>query len=633
MKNNNHYKTMLALLLSAALLAACSSTEELTSNEGSSSAAPTAAAQTNESAASSGATAQGTAAAPEKAVYEEEDLDADWSDEKATNLDLSTQEGPVKITAAGTYVVSGKLKNGGMIVEVSKEDKVRLVLSGAEIHNENGSAIEIIEGEKVFITLQEGTQNIVTDGASYEDTAEDAANSAIYSKADLVVNGIGSLTVKGSYKDGLTSRDDLKLVSGTITVHAADDGIIGRDLLTVKGGTLQIEAGGDGMKSTNDKEEGRGNIAIEGGSFRISAGSDGLQSAVSIRIDGGTFDITSGGGSANGQVKAQEQMPRGDRFGGAAVQQNTAIQTAGMEAEAASTKALKAAQAIVITDGTLGLNAADDAVHSNNSIDISGGKLTISSGDDGIHADASILIQGGTIDITKSYEGIESAVVTIADGDIRVISSDDGINIAGGMDGSSLGGRPGQNQFASTGNNKLVITGGSVTVDASGDGLDANGSIEMSGGTVVVNGPQSNNNAALDYDGAFLLSGGSLMAAGSAGMAMAPSDNSAQASILMSFSTTQAAGTAVRVEDASGKAIAAVTPLKSFQTLIISSPELKIGETYKLIAGDSSAEFKPSSSVTWLNESGVTEAQTGRGGPGGGGGDRQRPAGQAPMQP
>lgn len=637
MNKTNTTKKLWVVMMSVAVLSACSSNVK-------EDAANNSTAVESVSAANAAAAAV-TAELPVKAEFEEEDLAADWSSENPTAIDLDSQEGPVTITAAGTYVLSGKLEDGGVIVEVSAEDKVRLVLNGAEVHHSNGPAIDVKEGEKVFITLAEGTQNTVTDGTAYSDTSEEGPTAAIYSKADLVLNGTGSLVVNGQYKDGITSRDDLKLVSGTIEVRAADDAIVGRDLLAVKDGFITVEAGGDGLKSTNDSEEGKGNIAIEGGTFTINAVNDGLQAAVSLRTDGGTFDIVTGGGSANAPVKTIDEpwgrAPRDAAAQGADPQAaataeatEAADPAAELDTESTSAKALKAASVIAVTGGTFTIDSADDAVHSNNSVLISGGEMSIQSGDDGAHADASLTIEGGTVEIVKSYEGIEGTLITIAGGDINVAATDDGVNVSGGNDTNSGG--FGQDQFADSGDRKLVISGGTMTVDAAGDGLDANGSIEMSGGTVTVFGPTSAGNGTLDYDGTFNLSGGTLIASGSAGMAMAPSEDSAQATVAMSFSQTQTAGSPVTLKDADGNEILTVTPTKDYQIVLFSSPEVKSGSTSSIASGDTQiVQFETSSSVTWVNESGVTEAPAGHGGMGGGmrPGGGQMPNGERPARP
>jgi hypothetical protein len=276
-------------------------------------------------------------------------------------------------------------------------------------------------------------------------------------------------------------------------------------------------------------------------------------------------------------------------------------------------------------------------------VTITGGKLAIAAGDDGIHGDSAVLTKGGNIAISKSYEGIESAVITIAAGDIKVNASDDGINIGGGNDGSNP-----DMQSTTTGNNLLSIKGGNVYVNAQGDGLDSNGSISMTAGTVMVSGPTNAGNGALDYNNTFEMTGGFLIATGSAGMAQAPSDSSKQYSIQMTYPETQSAGTIVHLEDSKGNTIATFAPEKDYQTAVITSPKLEKGGKYTLYTGGSATgseanglytdgkysggtkvvEFTIADSVTWLNESGITTAQTG--GPGGGGRGPAGGGGQAP---
>jgi hypothetical protein len=207
-----------------------------------------------------------------------------------------------------------------------------------------------------------------------------------------------------------------------------------------------------------------------------------------------------------------------------------------------------------------------------------GGSFEISSGDDGIHADEEININDGEINIKKSYEGIESLIININGGTIWLISSDDGINAAGGNDGSSIGGRPGQNFPGSgivSGNGKINIKGGYIIVNASGDGIDSNGSITMTGGTAVIYGPTVNNNGALDYDATFLISGGLLIASGSSGMAQAPSASSTQKSISFKFSSTKSSNTIIYIS-CNGFNIT-IKPPKQFSSVVVSSPLISNG--------------------------------------------------------
>lgn len=592
----------------------------------------------------------------ELVTYDTDDTYTDWKSGNPNYIELmvttaslkgagaAVKGGVVTITSAGTYVISGKLDNGQVIVDVQNKGIVRLVLNGAEINSSDNAPIYVKNAGKTIISLEGGTENSVKDGTKYNLTEPDTdePSAAIFSKDNLVINGTGKLTVKANYKDGITSKDDLKITGGIIQITAADDGLVGRDILAVKEGNITIEAVGDGMKSSNDTENTKGIIAIENGTFNLKAEKDGIQAETAVLIGDGAFNITSGGGSVNGTKKAEEGM-RGPMGG----KNNSNTKTAAAETE--SKKAIKAASDIGIAGGTFNIDSADDSIHSNNNAVIEGGNFAITSGDDGIHADATLGIKGGKINITKSYEGIEASVITISEGDIHVTASDDGLNAGGGADGSAINGRPGQNNFASSGSNKLNINGGYIVVNSIGDGLDANGSIYMTKGTVIVSGPTSSGNGALDYDGSFEMTGGFLVSAGSSGMAQAPSDSSTQNSIAMTFPQTQSAGTLVSIQDSKGNSIATFAPAKEYQTVVISSPDLKKGESYTLYSGGKSTasgadglykdgkyeggtklvSFEISNSVTWLNESGVTTGKSSM--PGGGFGGKGGQRGEKPM--
>uniref|UniRef100_A0A4Y8Q008 Carbohydrate-binding domain-containing protein n=2 Tax=Paenibacillus athensensis TaxID=1967502 RepID=A0A4Y8Q008_9BACL len=666
-------KLPVAILSMAAILSACNAAGEVPASG--TEAGEAAAAGKTKTEASASASSE-PAAAIEKATYKENDFATDWTSENPSRIVLSgsqaaiegtgasVKEGVLTISAGGTYVLSGAWADGQIVVDAPEKDEVHLVLNGVEVKRSGSAPLYVKEADKVILTLQDGTTNTFADwtqGAG--EAAEDEPDAAIYSKADLTVNGAGTLVVHGSYKDGLASKDDLKVTGGTLQIDAKDDGLLGKDLLAVKDGKISVVAGGDGMKSTNDTDAGKGNIAIEGGAFDIQADADGVQAAGSIRIDGGTYSVVTGGGSAKAVMKTEQNGPMGgnggmrgpgpvngdggmqgpgpvDGDGGmqgpGPVDGNGGMQGSGPvdgnggpgasglaaskadsqaaqtteEAETVSAKGLKAAANLTIAGGTLTIDAKDDALHSNNSLNIIGGQIQIASGDDGLHADTALTIAGGSVNITKSYEGIESALITIDDGTVNVTSNDDGLNV-------------------STGGDKLAINGGEVTVDAEGDGLDSNASIVMTAGHVVVYGPTANNNGALDYDGTFEISGGTLIAAGSSGMAMAPSDTSAQLSVGMTYSTAQAAGTEIAVKDASGAIVASVTPTKTYQSVVISSPDLQKNGAYTLYAGGQKVvDFTLASQVTWVNESGVTTAPSGHGGmPGGGGGPGGRGGG------
>ena len=529
---------------------------------------------------------------PISVEYDKDDLEtpsANDSDTTAVVLagDTITLDGDgatvdgrvVTITSAGTYRISGALDDGQILVDTEDEEKVVLILGGVDIYSSTSAPIYISNAEKVVITLEDGTENVLTDGDSYVYTDADAdePNATLFSNDDLTINGNGSLTVNANYNNGIVSDDDLKITGGRITVHAVNDGVKGKDSLAVKDGVITVVAGSDGLQSHNDQDTEKGYVSIEGGTLNVTAGLDGIQAETSIAISGGDITITSGGGSVNG-VNQGGQGGWGMQFNPNDTEDTTE-----------STKGLKAGVDVTISGGSLTIDSADDSIHSNSSLTINDGEMILTSGDDGIHSDATLVINGGTLEITKSYEGIESALITINGGTLHVVSSDDGINVAGGNDGSAMGGRPGQNNFADFGSYLLEINGGYIYIDAGGDGLDSNGSITMSAGTVLVNGPTNSGNGALDYMGTFELTGGFMVAAGSAGMAEAPSTSSSQYSLALVFQSEQQAGTLIHIETQDGQEVLAFAPSKVYQSVVFSSPELENGVTYVVSTGGSSS--------------------------------------------
>ncbi|WP_346234616.1 carbohydrate-binding domain-containing protein [Lysinibacillus telephonicus] len=607
----------------------------------------------------------------EKVAYSDEDFYSEWDNATSIKLngDSATYEGDggvvidgstITIRTSGVYEISGKLNDGQIHVNAEDEETVQLILNGVEINSSTYAPIYIENAEKTIVSLEEGTKNVLTDGEKYvyENSDDDEPNAALFSKDNLTINGSGTLIVNGNYNNGIASKDELRITGGTIQIDAVDDGLMGRDLVAVKDGNITIKAGGDGIKSTNDKDSSKALIAIEGGKFDIESANDGIQAETSLLIADGEFAITSGGGSPEtietnennrmappGGMPSSEMTPPAEAdLNAAATSPETQTETetaAETEEVTESTKGLKASVEVAIGGGSFTIDSLDDAVHSNNSITITGGDLKVATGDDGIHADISILTKGGSINVTKSYEGVESKTITIADGEIHVNSVDDGINVGGGNDSSGR-------DFAATENteeNLLSINGGFVYVNATGDGLDSNGSISMTDGTVIVNGPTNNNNGSLDYDQNFEISGGLLIASGSSGMAMATSEKSTQNTIMMTYSETQSAGTLLHLEDGDGNTVITFAPEKDYQSVLISSPQLTKDGSYTLYSGGTATgsesnglfsngdyqggtsvvEFMISDIVTWLNETGITEANTGHGGmggPGGAGGNR-----------
>lgn len=463
----------------------------------------------------------------------------------------------VVVTAAGTYVVDGTLNDGQLVVNAPDTATVNVMLDGANMHCSFSSPVSILSADDVVVILKEGTQNQLSDTANYEfATGEDEPNATLFSKSDLFVVGAGTLHIDSNYNDGIGSKDSLTLEAGELQIESVDDGIRGKDDVTIHGGVIRVTAGGDGIKSDNAEDSTRGWVLVDGGEVTLDAAGDGIDAETDVVIHDGTLIITSGGGS------------------GASVSSTD------------SAKGIKGTASVLIDGGTVTLNCADDAVHSNVDVTINGGTFEVSTGDDAFHGDETLTFGGGNVTVSKSYEGLESKLLTLNDGVFHITSSDDGINAAGGNDGSG-GWTPGAPPPG--GNYYFYMNGGYVYVNGNGDGIDINGSIVMTGGTLLVNGPTANDNSAIDYDQTFTISGGFVVGAGSSGMAMAPSSaGSTQNSILVNLTSVQQAGTLFHLEEADGTELLTFKPVKTFQSVSFSSPDITKGTSCRIYTGGSS---------------------------------------------
>ena len=494
-------------------------------------------------------------------------------------VDIVLTEGGVDITEPGVYRLSGQVADGSIRVAPATEGDVWLLLDGVSVHNESGAALTSDGCDKLLLTLAEGSVNSLTQGSAAP--AEEDNDAAIYVRDDLTINGTGALTIESAYLDGINCRDSLRIVSGEITVTAVDDGLVGKDEVTIGGGTIAISAQtGDGIKATNDEDADRGFVAIAGGTLTITTG-EGSASVSQTASDGW-------------EQEAEEDTP--------------------------SQKGVKAETTLTISGGTLSIDSVDDALHAVD-VALSGGEMTLATGDDGVHAANTLVVSGGTITVTRSYEGLEGADVTLSGGEISVTASDDGINGAGGDDATSTdegvfgaSGRFGRDRFASS-TGTILITGGVISVTASGDGVDVNGDLEMTGGELYVNGPQSGGDGALDYDGSFTLTGGTVVAVGSAGMAQGVSDPAIPGTVM------NVSGSGVlEVLDSTGNALVHFEALRDYSHVVVYSDCFTDGESYTLTLGGESQTVQMTTDST-----GGMGFGGGRGGFGGGRGDRGEP--------
>lgn len=532
---------------------------------------------------------------------------------KAEGDGVSVDGSAVTISKEGIYRISGKLDDGQIIVNADKA-KVQLVLDNADITCKSSSAIYGADSDKIFVTLAENSVNSLTDGSNYTfaDEQNSEPDACIFSSDSITINGKGSLSINANFADGIHSKDDIVITGGNITINSAADGIKGKDYTAICGGKIDIKSGEDGIKSTEADDTALGFVYIEDGDISIDAANDGIQAETDLVIAEGNINIVSGGGSVNAAPKQNdmgfggrdfgefrgdftppdnfENMTPPDNFGGFGgmtppAPEQTAALTSTEDAEntvSDSMKGLKGGNSVEIKSGNITIDSADDALHSNSNVIISGGTTNLTAGDDGIHADSTIDITGGSVTISKSYEGIEGSVINISGGETALTSSDDGFNATDGV--TQQGGMGTYSQGV-----ELNISGGLVYVDSQGDGLDSNGNMTISGGTVLVNGPTNSGNGALDGNGEMTVNGGLLIAAGSSGMAEAPSANSAQNCVSAAIGSTQEAGTLVTLTDENGGEIISFAPTKTFDHIVISSPEIEKGKTYSIKVGGSSS--------------------------------------------
>lgn len=444
----------------------------------------------------------------------------------------------VTISAPGTYRISGTLDDGQVVVSSEADGVVRLVLDGADITSSTGSAIAVTQADDVSVVLADGSANSLTDASTYEDTSEDAPNATLFSADAMVISGTGALSVTGRSNDGIASKDGLVIVGGDITVTAVDDGVRGKDFLVVTGGTLDVDAEGDGLKAdnedgTNDDGDAVGYAALLGGEVTVAAGDDGVHAESDLVVDGATVAVSE------------------------------------------SVEGLEAAH-ILVAGGTIDVTSSDDGFNA------AGGTSTTS---DDAASDASTASDGAAATADTSTDAArdqDTAADAPAEGEMPTGGEPPASStMPQGEPPQGGGGMPGD----AAGDFSLVVTGGDVTVDAGGDGLDSNGTLTVSGGDVTVLGPTNAGNGTLDSAGAITVDGGTLLAVGSSGMLQTPGDGS-EGWVAATFDTLSA-GTELAVVDASGTTVASVTLTKDTQAAVLASPNVTDGEQYTLQADGS----------------------------------------------
>ncbi len=410
------------------------------------------------------------------------DKSNEFPDTDISNIDLNvevTTGSDIVITNSGTYKFEGEYESININVDKDVDDgDIYLVFNDVIINNNNGTPVNIVEGENVIILLEEDSYNEITQGI-IETNDTEFPSAAIYSKTDLLITGSGTLEITTEYNDGINSRDDLVIENSTIIVDSVGDGLVGKDLVAIENSTITIESLKDGIKSSNSEDSLLGNIIITSGSYNINVLNDGINSQNTLQIDGGEFTIVTGSGFK--EVLNSITMGEGP---GTTTQPTDLLED--------SMKSLKG-EYIIINDGIFDLSSYEDAIHSNSSLLINDGNFKILSVDDAIHADTELEINNGTINIENAYEGIEGYSITINGGQLNIVVLDDGIN-------------------ASSEDGYIKISGGTLYVYARGDGIDSNGDLLVTGGNTIVevDAIYSGGDSELDVGGTFEFTGGTL---------------------------------------------------------------------------------------------------------------------------
>ena len=466
------------------------------------------------------------------------------------------------IASSGTYLITGTINLSEAISFTKKATIVHLIIKDANITVTDDKAISSKNDLEITFLGTNTIKNVLGESNSDENLIKCGGN--------LTINGTGTTTLT-STKSGIKVDGICNLFSSTLNINAASHGI-SSSIIYLDGATLNIESEKDGLHAEIDYDEvedastvvydvNNGYIYIKSGNVTINSTDDGMQADTFIRIDGGTINIDYT----------------------LATDPDTDIDFESEE------------YGLIINNGNITINSNDDAIHSNGYFIINGGSATISTGDDGIHAEAIGEFNGGTYTIVKSYEGYEAAKINITGGTLNITSTDDGINAADGTE-TRMG--------VGNTNCYMIISGGTITVNALGDGLDSNNSILISGGTIYVDGPTNGGNGSLDSETGIIVNGGELIAVGALGMVETPASNSSQYSINYTSKSTLSANTNIKLVDANNNTVMEYTTLKTSQSIIISSSKLVKGSTYKLyINGTLTETITISSTITTAGSS------------------------------
>lgn len=496
------------------------------------------------------------------------------------------------IEKEGIYALTGIL-NGALVIK-GDANNITIILHNATIETLESQNIPAITFEKHsgerILSVYRDTINKLSDSIGDDENGEGAIIQA--KKSSLIINGSGTLelTSKGVETTAIKVKKDLSIYSSNININTSDHGIKSGELLSIHNANINITAKGDGMKTdveAESVEEGNeftsdpyaGYIYIENSNITINSGDDGISANSLLKINNteeNIINITTNGGAPQRITESSSDNSEGK-----------AIKVDGItlvidDEETDLPSKCENNYALYILGGKYIINSNSDAISSKGNLIIDNGVFDISSGDDAIHAEYITKINNGNILINKCYEGIEGASVEIYNGTINLTSVDDGINAAN----SDLVNYP----------YNIYIGGGNITVNAEGDGVDSNGTIEIAGGTTIIHGPTTGGNGSLDADRGILVNGGILVAVGPMGMVETPASNSKQCCVC--YGASGSANSKIIVKDDKGNVLFETTSLKSYQSVVISIPDFVIGNTYSISTGSSTQTFKIESILT-----------------------------------
>ena len=543
-------------------------------------------------------------------------------------------DGNVVIAEAGRYMLSGSLEDGSIIVDAHDSSKVWILLDGLEINCSDDACIQVDQADKVFLTLAEGSENTLISGSAYSDTAlSDGTDGAIFAHDDLTINGSGSLTVTAQYSHGISANDDLVITGGTITISAADDAIHVNDSIRIKDAAITVTAGDDGLLTTNEVENGY--LYIESGTLDVTASGDGIHTTGDITVAGGETNISAGDDGIHSDASVF-------------VQSGTIL----------ISDCYEGIEALIIdvSGGDVSINCEDDGFNANGGSgdmfggggQMGGGHNDGTSGHGGMHG-------GETDDGTTGErptppemggEGMSGEMPTPPDmggegmsGEMPAPPDMSGESMSSGMpadpETDTASGSTQSSADTEDVETYISISGGNIRivneVGQDADGLDSNGDIKISGGTIYISLLGTGSNCAVDYasesGGVAEITGGTIIACGASSMAEGFDSTSTQASILYNTSTVAEAGTTLTVADADGSVLLSWEVPCSFSSALISCPEMKVGGTYTVSAGGTSEEVTLESVSTTYGEAqgGMPGGDMGQSGMPGGG---MRPDGQ-----